>query len=527
MPAGAHRDADVRPAQRRGAVDAVARHRDDLALGAQRVGDPQLGLGRRAREHDLLRLRQQPVELLVGHGVQPRAGDDPRRVAPDPHPARDRRHGQPVVAGDDVHPDPRVVALRDGARHVRPRRVEHRDEPEQAQVALGEVAIGRRVAGPGPPGGREDAQSLRGVAVGPRRERAALAVVEGGARPVGVQDRRAPLQQDVRRALHVQDATAPTRSSVLMSAPGIEAEVRDPCLAPRRDGDVGAEVACGAQEADLGRVACGLGVDRGGVAGGDRAAEGRQRSGDLALEAPVAADELGPARPRAVDLHAVLGERPRLVRADDGGRAQRLDRAQALDERPLAREAAHAGGERERDRRQQPLRHVREEQPDREDDGVLQRQPGRERADRDERRGGDHGDDRDEPGHAPDLDSAAGCPRRRCAATAPRCARAAVAIPVATTTPRASPAGAAGAAEHEVARVERRDGPSSRSAARRTGTDSPFSADRSTSTAPSSSLASAQMRSPSCTSSRSPGTSAAASSSTSRPSRTTVACGGR
>ena len=40
-----HRDADVGAPQRRRVVDAVTRHRDDLALGAQRVGDAQLRLG--------------------------------------------------------------------------------------------------------------------------------------------------------------------------------------------------------------------------------------------------------------------------------------------------------------------------------------------------------------------------------------------------------------------------------------------------------------------------------------------------
>ena len=45
----AHRDADVRRLQRGRVVDAVAGHRDDPAVGLQRVDDPQLVLRRDAR----------------------------------------------------------------------------------------------------------------------------------------------------------------------------------------------------------------------------------------------------------------------------------------------------------------------------------------------------------------------------------------------------------------------------------------------------------------------------------------------
>ena len=45
----AHRDADVGRLQRRRVVDAVAGHRDDVAVGLQRVDDAQLVLRRDAR----------------------------------------------------------------------------------------------------------------------------------------------------------------------------------------------------------------------------------------------------------------------------------------------------------------------------------------------------------------------------------------------------------------------------------------------------------------------------------------------
>ena len=56
-PGAAHRDADVRAAQGGGVVDAVAGHRDHEALGAQRLGDPQLRLGRAAGEDQLAAAR--------------------------------------------------------------------------------------------------------------------------------------------------------------------------------------------------------------------------------------------------------------------------------------------------------------------------------------------------------------------------------------------------------------------------------------------------------------------------------------
>ena len=49
--AGAHGDADVGGAQRRGVVDAVAGHADDLAVGLERADELELLLGDHAGEH--------------------------------------------------------------------------------------------------------------------------------------------------------------------------------------------------------------------------------------------------------------------------------------------------------------------------------------------------------------------------------------------------------------------------------------------------------------------------------------------
>nr|WP_235958684.1 hypothetical protein [Actinomadura macrotermitis] len=69
--------ADVGTIQRRSFVDAVVGHRDDLALGAQCAGDPQLGLGRRPGEHDHGVGAQQVVQPVVMDGLG--VGDDPQR----------------------------------------------------------------------------------------------------------------------------------------------------------------------------------------------------------------------------------------------------------------------------------------------------------------------------------------------------------------------------------------------------------------------------------------------------------------
>ena len=102
-----------------------------------------------------------------------------------------------------------------------------------------------------------------------------------------------------------------------------------------------------------------------------------------------------------------------------------------------------------------------------------------------------------------------------------------VCMPVAKTTACASPS------VHEVPENTRfrawRSGTcvSSSSAARSIGIDSPLSVERSTSTRPLSSRASAEMRSPSSITSTSPGTRRVASTTCSCPSRSTFACAGR
>ena len=121
--------------------------------GAQRLGDPQLGLrggcgrrsARRALAQQLVAARARGI--VVELGAVDRAGRSP----PMPDLPRDRRRGQPVVAGDDDDPDARPVARatasatsgRGGSPSPPARRSTARARPVRARRRL---ADGQRVA---------------------------------------------------------------------------------------------------------------------------------------------------------------------------------------------------------------------------------------------------------------------------------------------------------------------------------------------------------------------------------------------
>ena len=102
-----------------------------------------------------------------------------------------------------------------------------------------------------------------------------------------------------------------------------------------------------------------------------------------------------------------------------------------------------------------------------------------------------------------------------------------VCVPVANTTARAVPATQEVPLNTTSTASISRTCTAEGSACRDTGWDSPVRADTSASTAPDSSLASAEIRSPSSITSTSPGTSSSARTVVRRPSRSTAACGGR
>ena len=160
-----HRDADVGAAQGGSVVDAVAGHRDHQPLRAQGLGDSQLRLGRTAGEDQLVPLAQQAVQFLVTHPVEVGAVDDDGLTGDDPDVAGDRGGRQRVVAGDHDHADPGPAASGDGVADLGPGRVRHRQQAEQAEVALRFGAVGREgIAGEAAACESEDAIATPGVA---------------------------------------------------------------------------------------------------------------------------------------------------------------------------------------------------------------------------------------------------------------------------------------------------------------------------------------------------------------------------
>ena len=78
-------------------------------------------------------------------------------------------------------------------------------------------------------------------------------------------------------------------------------------------------------------------------------------------------------------VHPVLGQRPGLVGADHGGRAQGLHGRQMSDQYIPLGHPLGSDGQRQRDRRQQSFGHVRHDDPNREDEigpeGQAEHQP--------------------------------------------------------------------------------------------------------------------------------------------------------
>ena len=232
-------------------------------------------------------------------------------------------------------------------------------------------------------GDGEHAQALARRSSSTRRPSSrALAGPSGRSLSVAPDHRRAARQQRLRRALGVDPQPAVAlvdRRHELEHR--IEVEVPQ-ALARSRCGEVHgrAQVAGGGEHRQLGRIAGRVAARRRRVrvvarghrvpsrpARTARSSSGREPSPAASMSSVCGAVQIDG------DLHPVLGQRAGLVGADHARRAERLDRAQALDHRAAAHQLAHADRERERDHRQQALGHVADEQPDREHDRVAKR----------------------------------------------------------------------------------------------------------------------------------------------------------
>ena len=404
MPGDPHRHADVRQAQGRRVVDPVAGHRDDRPTPTPRLDDAQLLLRVHPRvDGDALdpgreRRVVEPVQLGAGEGLAARLQD--------PDPAGDRGAGERVVAGDHDRRDAGAPARGDGGGRRGAGRIGHRDEPGEAQVRLGllgDLRDGVQLA----VGEGEHAVAVGGESQGSRLGGSQEEAVSG------IEQRGDGLE----RALGGDpDAVPVAVQRGHPAAGGVEGELlharlfgeelggEDTALAgEREEGALGrisgdrpgaARVVGGAK----GRVVAGSGDRRDAVQGavegggidrsmrasvdrGVHADVGRGISSSLGLEravggVPIAGHPHSPhRRPCALDEHPVLGQRARLVRADDRHRSERLDRGELADEGVAARHPAGAEGEGDRDDRRQPLRDGRHGQADRDQEHVLRRFP--------------------------------------------------------------------------------------------------------------------------------------------------------
>ncbi|OIQ66640.1 hypothetical protein GALL_517880 [mine drainage metagenome] len=115
-PRRAHGDADVRGAQRRSVVDAVAGHRDHMAPQLQGTCDPELVLRHDARHDHVVPVEQGTEGDVVGGEVLPL--DDQRVAEDEPDLAGDRRRGDRVVSRHHRDPDPGRPAGRDRVADV-------------------------------------------------------------------------------------------------------------------------------------------------------------------------------------------------------------------------------------------------------------------------------------------------------------------------------------------------------------------------------------------------------------------------
>ena len=481
---------------------------------AQRVRDPQLGLRRRAREDDLARRSASSASSSARSSRRARGR---RRCADRPPPIPTRR----AISAAVSPLSPVMTMIRIPARW-------------QRSTASATPAAADRAARPARAGsGRARRRRARSANGRPASCRRATASTRRPRREASAGSRRAPrldpcarasrprsraaLEQLVRRALDVHDQRRPAKSStvVISFSRGSKWKSRDRAARRsasrhRRRGRRRLE------QRDLGRIA-GRAPDRVVQAAGRGARARRNRR----RRSPSSSRPRRPASrpPRRIRFSVsvpVLSVQITVVAPSVSTALSRLTSA------PRARQPPHADRERERDRRQQPLGHVGDEQADREDQRVAERQPGDEHPERDER---DPDDDRDQRRSA----TPPAC-TSRCSGLAPasmRCDSAAIAARARSASrsrrrpPRASP-------PVHVVPLNTRSAASSGGAAglaspapRTTGTDSPVSADRSTSTAPSTSRASAQTRSPSRTRAGRPVPARAHRSPARAPSRTT------
>ncbi len=340
---GIDRQPDVGRMQRGRVVDAVAQEAHDTAPPAQRLDDAVLLRRIDAAEHVRID-RARGERMLV----------EARDFAAGQH-ARDRhaelradvpRHAL-VVAGQDLHRHAGVAQRIDRASRARLRRIEERHEADEGEVAF--VA-------------RRNAVAIARHRLGRDREHA---------QAVGAQRLPAPLGALARRGV---ECVGPRRCARLVARRkpedflGGALDDQQPRLAV-----VGQHGHAPPLEVERRLVDLREGVRFDALVREDRPVE---RAPDARLEPAVHPGEQQHARAvAAVDVDVRrerdvrLGERARLVGAEDVHRAEVLDRCEPLDDHALARHPHRAARERDRDDHRQQLRR----QSDRQRDGEEER----------------------------------------------------------------------------------------------------------------------------------------------------------
>ena len=337
---------------------------------AQRAGDLQLLLGRHPGHDD-------PVAVEGGSELAPLGGevgsheDGPFGTA-DPHLAGDRGRRLRVVARDHRDLDAGVAHGGDRRGRVRARGVLEADQPEQLQAVLGDIgARGQR------PGLGEVAGGHREHAQAPGRE-----IIERPLGRAGLLGRsQAPGEHGVGGALDEHPSCGHQRHPPTARVER-EAPVRTQRVGVRRP--LGAEAARERVDRGLHGVALGdpspVALDgpprRAQHRGHGQVAQRLQQFGvrvHVGLGAVPAPADPGNAagRPDLDHRHLVLGQGPGLVRADEGRRAQRLDRLQPADQGMAARHPLRPEGQRQRHGGQQPLRDQRDGHADGEDEQYV------------------------------------------------------------------------------------------------------------------------------------------------------------
>ena len=323
----AHRDADVRGLQGGRVVDAVSRHRHDLAVRFEGLHQPQFLLGHDPGEKP--RAAHTPRQVSVGNRFEVGAGQQVFRGKPDL--ASNGRCGRGIVARDHGDANSGFVAATDRVGSAGSDRVGESKQTEPFEPEAPRPVRKRALAGPGfrdaknaePLGGERPDLARQGLL--PRRVETAEARDRLG-RTLGGHDERSS-------ALRLPDARdreeAGGQRIFAPESPAVHG------------GAFPERVAREVLDRELHRV------ERRGLPGqaGVRQELGKWRG---KLTRRLAGDVEGAlAGHQTCDGHPVLREGARLVHAKNRRRAERLDRRDAARQDLLARKAPGAEGQKD------------------------------------------------------------------------------------------------------------------------------------------------------------------------------------